>query len=131
MQNKYTKKFKKWCIEKTRINSLENPNYTVREIWWCKLGTNIGVEQDGTGGNFTRPAVILKGFGKDSCLIAPLTTSTKKHYLRIPVGIVDGKQATVNISQIRIIDTKRLYLKIGFLDKKYFNIITKTIKTWF
>ena len=46
----------------------------------------------------------------------------------IPIGIVDGQQASVIISQVRLIDTKRLYKQIGTLDKKTFETIRKAVK---
>jgi hypothetical protein len=36
--------------------------YTVREIWWCRLGVNAGTEQDGRGQWYVR----------DACLVVPL-----------------------------------------------------------
>ena len=122
------KDFDKWNIVKKKINA-ENPRlYTVREIWWCRLGLNIGTEQDGSGELFLRPAVILRGFGPDACLIAPLTTSVHDHPLRVSVGIVAGRPARANLSQIRVIDTRRLVEKVGFLEKRLFAELRKTAK---
>lgn len=114
------KDFDTWN-EKKKIVDAESPRlYTVREIWWCRLGVNVGTEQDGKGEWYTRPCVILRGFGSDACLIIPLTTSVRKHPLRVPVGLVDGEEARANLSQIRVVDTRRLVEKIGFLEKKVF-----------
>ena len=49
-----------------------------------------------------------------------------KYY--VPVGIVDGKEASAIISQIRLIDTKHLYKQISTLDKDTFAKIQKAIK---
>jgi mRNA-degrading endonuclease toxin of MazEF toxin-antitoxin module len=103
----------------------------VRELWWCRLGINIGTEQDGGSNDFLRPVLILRSFGPDACLIAPLTTSTRKHWLRIPIGIINGKEAQVNLSQLRAVDTRRFIEKIGFLEEKIFTEIRKTIRRWF
>ena len=101
--------------------------YTVREIWWCRLGVNVGTEQDG-GEMFLRPTVILRGLGPDACLVVPLTTSPRKHLLRVPIGLVDGKEARANLSQIRVIDTRRLTRKIGFLDKDMYLKLRKAAR---
>jgi len=120
------KNFDKWNIKK-KLTQAESPRlYTVREVWWCRLGVNIGTEQDGKGELFLRPIVILRGFGSDACLIVPLTTSVHKHILRVDVGIVDGKPARANLSQIRVVDTRRLVEKVGFLDKEIFGRLRKT-----
>ena len=34
------------------------PRFKEREVWWCKIGLNVGVEQDGKGNNYTRPILI-------------------------------------------------------------------------
>jgi len=102
--------------------------YHTREIWWCSLGVNIGFEQNGGGQEYQRPVLVLKGMSKDTCYIIPLTGSPKKHKNRIAIGLVDNIEASAIISQIRLIDTKRLVEKIGFLDKSKFDEIRKAVK---
>ena len=122
------KDFDKWNKIKKRTHA-ENPRlYTLREIWWCRIGVNIGTEQDGGGKLFLRPVVILRGFGSDACLIVPLTTSVREHPLRVSVGVVDGYPARANLSQLRIIDTRRLVEKIGFLEQEIFQALRKAAK---
>ncbi len=75
-----------------------------------------------------RPCVILRGFGPNACLVVPLTTSTRVHPLRVSVGMIDGRAARANLSQIRIVDTRRLEKKIGFLEKKVFVSIRKAAR---
>jgi mRNA interferase MazF len=128
MKEKQEKDFDRWNRIKKKTNAEQPRLYTVREIWWCRLGVNIGTEQDGNGEFFLRPAIILLGFGPGACLIVPLTTSIREHPLRISVGAVDGRPARANISQVRIIDTRRLVEKIGFLEKETFMILRKTAK---
>ena len=72
--------------------------------------------------------LILKGMSKETCYIIPLTTSAKQHRLRIAVGQIEGRPAMALMSQMRLIDTKRLVNKIGFLDQEIFNIIRKAAK---
>lgn len=122
------KNFDEWNEIKKKTESEQERLYNVREIWWCKFGLNIGTEQDGHGELFLRPIIILRAFGKKSCLIAPLTTSNKNHPFRIDVGIIDGKNAKANLSQIKTIDTKRLVEIIGKLDSETFTKIRKTVK---
>lgn len=99
-----------------------------REIWWCTFGINIGNEQDGSGREYRRPVIILKGFSTETCLTVPLTTSSKEHRFRLRVGNVDGKEAQALLSQVRVIDTLRLVRKIGYLHKDTFQIIRKAVK---
>ena len=104
------------------------PLYHQRQIRWCRLGVNIGYEQDGTGKDFSRPVLILKGFSRRVCIVLPLTTSVKKNKYHVSVGTVGGRTANVIISQIRLIDTRRLDQHILTLDKKVFAVIQKAVK---
>ena len=123
------KKFENWSKDKARIDATEeNKLYHERQMWWCTLGVNIGFEQDGTGIDYQRPVLILKGMSRTTCYIVPLTTSTKQHKHRVPIGKVEGKPATALMSQMRLIDTKRLVNKIGFLDKEIFASVRKAAK---
>lgn len=126
------KDFDNWNSRKKEINKKgENKLYHARELWWCSLGVNVGSEQDGSGEKYDRPVLILKGLSKQTCIILPITSSAEKHKMRIPIGQVQNEGASVIISQIKVIDTKRLIYKIGFLDKDIFSKITKTIKDLF
>ncbi|OGM96169.1 MAG: hypothetical protein A3B86_02535 [Candidatus Yanofskybacteria bacterium RIFCSPHIGHO2_02_FULL_38_22b] len=125
------KDFDRWNKVKKETNIEEPRLYTVREIWWCRLGANVGSEQDGSERLFLRPVVIARAFGPDICLILPLTASEQKHPLRISVGDVQGRQATALLSQMRIIDTRRLVEKVGFMDKQAFTELKKALKDLF
>ncbi|MDO8183630.1 MAG: type II toxin-antitoxin system PemK/MazF family toxin [bacterium] len=121
------KDFDNWNKVKKETEAEKPRLYTVREIWWCRLGVNVGTEQDGKGEWFVRPCVILRGFGPDACLVVPLTTSKRTHKLRIPIGKIEGEEAKANLSQIRV-DTKRLQNRIGFLEKEMFSTLRKAAK---
>lgn len=123
------KDFDQWNQQKKHIDAgAETRLYHQREAWWCSLGVNVGSEQDGAGLEYQRPVLIVKGLSANTCLILPLTTSPSQHTMRAPVGIVDSKQASAILSQIRIIDTKRLVEKIGFIEKETFEKIRKAVK---
>jgi mRNA interferase MazF len=124
------KNFDSWNTDKKHIDSNVNylPLYRERQVRWCRLGINIGFEQDGTGKEFSRPVLILKGFSRRTCLIVPLTTSDKKSKYLIPIGFINNKKAQIIISQIRLIDTRRLDKHIATLDKRSFCKIKETIR---
>jgi len=125
------KNFDRWNNAKKKTNAEHPRLYTVREIWWCRLGVNVGTEQDGKGDWYVRPCVILRGFGPGACLVVPLTKSPRKHPLRVPVGLVGGLQACANLSQIRVVDTRRLEEKIEFLEKGVFSKLRKAARNMF
>lgn len=124
------KDFDTWNVLKKRIhNEGKSRYYHERDIWWCSFGVNIGFEQDGKDKEFQRPVLVLKGLSQDTCFVVPLTTSPKKHRYRIALGLVEGKPASAIISQVRVIDTKRLVNKIAVLDKETFAEITKSARS--
>ncbi|MDO8521907.1 MAG: type II toxin-antitoxin system PemK/MazF family toxin [bacterium] len=124
-----TKDFDGWNENKKKINQrADSPFYHEREIWWCTFGINVGFEQDGSADEYRRPALILKGLSAQTCLVIPLTTSTKRHAMRPSVGKVEGQGAHVLLSQMRVIDTKRLVRKIEYLNIKTFERIRKAVK---
>ena len=123
------KDFDNWNEKKKQIHKNDNaPFCHERELWWCALGVNIGFEQDGSEEAGNRPILVLKGLSAQTCVAIPLTTSTNIHPLRPSIGIVEDEEAHALLSQIRVIDTKRLIRKIGYLDKKIFEKIRKIAK---
>lgn len=122
------KDFDSWNKRKKEINGEEPNFYHEREIRWCSLGVNIGFEQDGTSKKYRRPVLIIKGFSRHVCLIVPLTTSQKKNPYHVGAGIIEGQEAFAIVSQIRLIDTKRLHDRLAILDKEKFDEIRKAIR---
>jgi mRNA interferase MazF len=125
------KDFDRWNELKKKTQTERPRFYTVREIWWCRIGINVGTEEDGSGRLFLRPVVILRGLGPETCFVVPLTRSTRRHPLRVPVGKVQGDEATALLSQIRVVDSRRLVEKVGFLDKEVFAELRKAARTLF
>src|SRR3989344_9480965 len=107
------KDFDKWNKRKKEIHNRKDiPEfYHQREIWWCVMGTNVGVEADGKGNDYGRPVLVLKGFNKESFLGIALTGKKKNGNYFIYIGKVKNRDASVNLSQIRLFDTKRLVNK--------------------
>jgi hypothetical protein len=48
--------------------------------------------------------------------------------MRVELGIIDNKQASAVISQMRIVDSKRLIDRVGYIEKEKFEITRKAIK---
>ena len=126
------KEFDRWNEEKKCVHNVGKRKYfREREIWWCKMGINVGDEQDGTGQIFDRPVLIIKGLSMNTCLIASLTSSKNLHKMRIPIGNIDGKDDSVILSQLKTIDTKRLIEKICNADSEKFEDVRKAIRELF
>src|SRR3989338_4621690 len=83
------KDFDGWNKQKKQIDASDyQPLYHEREIRWCRLGTNVGFEQDGTGEGRARPVLVMKAFSRSVCLIVTLTTSVKQNRYHVSVGEV-------------------------------------------
>lgn len=122
------KNFQIWHRKKENINDQgERRFYHEREVWWCSLGVNVGFEMDGKGEDFVRPVLILKGFSKEIFICVPLTTKTKQGKFYSDVRLGDEKPRKIILSQIRLVDSKRLQEKIATLDEAQFNDIKKKI----
>jgi mRNA interferase MazF len=111
------KDFDRWNKKKKALNAKDVEPLYFREgdIWWAHLGVNIGYEIDGKQTNFARPVIVLRKYNKYSFLALPLTTRVAPNLYKLAVGDVGGKQAFAVVSQLRNIDSKRLYQKIAWL----------------
>ena len=122
------KNFDEWNVKKQETENVQKRLFFhEREIWWCKLGENIGFEQDGKGKSFSRPVVVYKKFNNEICLVLPLTTKNKNGKYYLPVMCKDGSTRSVILSQIRLIDSKRFLEKVETLPVDTFKAITKAV----
>ncbi len=115
------KEFQKWHNLKSKIDGEhQSPPFSEREVWWCSLGANVGVEEDGKNELFERPVVVIRKFNKEMLWALPLTSRGKEgtYYLRFSLR---ENVSTVILSQLRILSAKRLVRKIGRIGKKQFN----------
>jgi mRNA interferase MazF len=107
------KDFDNWSIRKRKVHGIDlRPMFKERDVWWCSLGVNIGDEQDGKGENFTRPVLVFKKFNRNIFLGIPLSTQLKENIFYHRVNF-KGIEQSLLISQIRLIDAKRLRDKMG------------------
>ncbi len=122
------KDFDNWNTAKKQLEVRNHrKRYHAGDVWWIRLGLNVGFEQDGKHENYERPAVVLRGFSKEVCLIVPLTTRCKEDKFSIFVGEFEGRKNYAILSQIRLIDTKRLVNQVGFVSGQKLYEIKKAI----
>lgn len=123
------KDFDGWNAKKKRIHGQSSaPFCHPREVWWCSVGANVGFEQDGTGKHFDRPVVVIRGFNQNIFFGVALTQRKKlgKYYFHL--GLIEEKDAYAVLSQVRLIDTKRLVKKITTLEKSLFEQLKSALK---
>ncbi len=124
----HVKDFDSWNIQKKETNDT-NPHvfFHTREVWWCKLGINVGFEQDGKNQQFSRPVVILKTYSTNAALVVPLTSKNKKGTYYFDIGQVGGREAKAVLSQLRFIDKRRLMNKVDVVHKEVFEKLKSAI----
>src|SRR3989338_2807129 len=98
-----------------------------REVWWCRLGANVGFEQDGKGEHFQRPVLVLKKLNQFDMFAVPLTTNVKKNKYFVPFVGPDGLQRAAITSQLRRLDIKRLTEKLFTVSENDFRSIKKAV----
>jgi len=121
--------FDKWNRLKKEI-AITNSYLTfkVREIYWLKVGQNIGYETQGKGEEFLRPVLIFRKFSKDTFLGIPLTTSTKDDMFHYKFNYKRGKESCASLSQIKLFDAKRVNQKDGKMSVENFNELKEKLK---
>lgn len=124
----HKKDFENWNKQKQQLE-VSQPVlfFHEREVWWCRLGVNIGFEQDGTNSQFARPVVVLKKYSTNACLVVPLTSKDKKGTYYFDIGIVGGKQAKAVLSQLRFVDKRRLINKADMISLEIFEKLKSAI----
>lgn len=122
------KDFKNWHELKAKIHfHNEIILFKQREVWWCNVGANIGHESDGKGERFTRPVLVVRKFNQSIFLGVPLTTRIKDNpfYYRIQLH---GREQCAMLSQLRLLDSKRLRNRIGRLPIEQFDLLRENLR---
>lgn len=118
----HKEKFDTWNKVKKVLNTCSSNSkfFYERDIWFAHLGKNIGDEQDGKGNDFLRPILILKKFNKNLFWAMPTTSQEKNGRFYFSIKEIKNKKNTLILSQIRLLDSKRLKYKLGKLPNNEF-----------
>ena len=123
--------FVSWTKLKVRIhlNDIKKQElyFYERQVWWASLGQNIGSEQNGKNTNFERPVLVFKKFNEDTFWAIPASTKIKtgKYY---ELFHLDDKEFSLNLSQLRLISSKRLLRLSGSISREEYEIIKDRIR---
>lgn len=122
------KDFEKWNEEKKKIDdAAARIFFHERDVWWCSLGANIGFEQDGRGNQFARPILVFKKFNNEVFWAIPLSTKIKKGKFYVTIELGDSVPRVAIISQLRLMDAKRLIDKLGVMREDNYKLIEKAV----
>jgi mRNA interferase MazF len=138
MSFEYSKNFDDWNrLKKVTDESNRKVFGYPREVWWCSLGVNIGVEADGENENFERPVLIVKVYNKQSLLVLPLTGRARDDKFHFPLKIKELNRSTneiftktvfVKLTQARVVSNKRLLRKVDVINKVDFSAATEAFR---
>jgi len=129
-------KFDKWNeVKKKSHTTIRNVGFKEREIFWIRIGQNIGSEEFGKGNEFQRPVLIVKKLTKDLFFGIPLTSQIKEendYFITIEFNTKKSiSKNSVMLLQLKSFDKKRLMGKIGTLNKEQFNKVLTKIRNLF
>lgn len=111
------KKFISWIFNKIIIDKTNiEREIKEHEVYWCSFGENIGFEQNGKGEDFRRPVLIFKKFNNNIFWGIPMSTKIKDNRYYVKILLKNIEQSAI-ISQLRVLDSKRLDDKIGYISE--------------
>ncbi len=126
--HQFIKNFSLWAILKPKLdNKLSTILIKERDIVWCSIGENIGDEESGKGDLFLRPVLVIRKFNSNLFFVTPLTTKIKDNPYYVKYTL-HGIEYSAMISQIRVIDRKRMRNKVAKIDKTDYHKICNAIK---
>ncbi|MFA5021351.1 MAG: type II toxin-antitoxin system PemK/MazF family toxin [Patescibacteria group bacterium] len=120
--------FVSWTKLKIKEHIKEREFYFYeKQVWWASLGQNIGREQNGKNSNFERPILVFKKFNEDTLWAISASSKIKigKYYEIFHLG---EKEFSLNLSQLRLISSKRLLRLSGEISKKEYDKIKERVR---
>ena len=126
--NQHLEKFDEWNEEKKYLEGQwKRALFKERDIFFLKAGKNIGFEQNGKWPKFARPFIVLRKFNNEVFWWIPLTTK-KKIWVYYHSFFFNNQEQTAILSQLRLVDSKRMLDKIGMINEDDFYFIKQKIK---
>lgn len=113
----YQKQFDPWNEKKKQVEARIHPENLYlyeREVWWCSVGVNVGVEIDGKNNDFERPVLVVKRFNTFMFWGIPLTSQSRAYPTVVEVKHNLGS-SFANLAQLRLFSAKRVLRKVGMV----------------
>ena len=128
--------YDKWnSVKKKTQNNNRKLGIKPRDIFWAKIGQNVGSEEYGKDKNFARPVIVIRKLTHDLFIGIPLTSTIKDNdyfysftYNNKSNGITKN---SAMILQVRTFSIKRLMNKTGVVSKVDYNRIIEKLKGLF
>lgn len=123
--------YPKWHELKSELNDRDGlPTFQQQQVWWCNIGANIGHEEDGKNELFSRPVLVVKKYNRQLFLGVPLSTQVKENPYYYKINFRNKEQCAL-LSQIKVLDCKRLATLMGKLSDNEFTEVVDAVKNSF
>ena len=124
------KRFLEWFGLKARLHEIQHqpPLVSEREIWWARIGENVGSEMNGKSGLFSRPVLILKKLSHGFYFVIPTTSQARQGSWYVALN-QQGRDMVACLHQARAIDYRRLSSRLGKLDSDDFSKVKEGFRT--
>ena len=123
--------FRKWMAQKETIhNKKPTRTFKVGELWWCRIGENVGSEICGKGNDYLRPIIIVAKLSKTDLIGVPLTSQGKTGSWYVEFEFRDKLQRAVLV-QVENISMYRLHHKMGEVPESDLNKVLAGLRNLF
>jgi len=120
--------FDRWnAVKKKAHIAKSGVGFKERDIFWMRLGQNIGSEEFGKGNEFQRPVVIVKKLTRELFFGVPLSSVLKDGSYFYTFSYSDkrgrNRKNCAMLLQLRAFDRKRLMGRIGMMPQEDFDTL--------
>ena len=125
--------FDRWHYLKKKIDARTiSPNKfpMTGDIWVCSIGKNIGSEQNGRDGLFSRPVLIVQRFGNEMFWCVPLSSKQKDSYYYFNFVDPNNRHVSLLLQQMKLMSIKRLERKLYSLNDDLLSKVRTKLKSF-
>jgi len=130
MMNNKIQKLDRWNnVKQVTSESNKKVYFKERDIFWLKVGENIGFEQNGKGDKFQRPVLVVKRYTNDMFLGIPLSTTIREGSFFFQFSFIKDEISTALLVQQKLFSSKRCIKKIGKISENNFEKLKQKLYT--
>lgn len=132
MNYKKDSDFDEWNEYKKQTDAADTSTiyFNEREIWWCRVGLNIGLEQNGKGPDFKRPVLVVKKFSRSLFWAIPLSLHYKSGSFFFPLLAESNVFRIACIPQMRLLDIRRFVSKFDMISEQEYGFVLERITSF-
>ncbi|HEY5714738.1 MAG TPA: type II toxin-antitoxin system PemK/MazF family toxin [Candidatus Gracilibacteria bacterium] len=125
------KDFNSWNQVKINTEAQKHPHFKEGELFFARIGENVGFEACGKGDQFLRPVLVFRKFNQRTFWAIPMSTTIREGDFFVNDYFIRNTKSSILLSQIKLLDAKRLIRKIGAIPRKRLLEIGEKLKKLF